>query len=161
MFEDIVGLLGQDIDQHRSTVIIKSRARHASTNLQTQAIRKAWLRSQRLEQTPTASNQTDGRIVQCSLGHWTLGMMLVDQQSPKTKNKAWNSKIRPETKNKAWKFRKKLGKKRKKQKNNKNKTWFSEIRPETKNKAWKFKKKTGKKMKKKLKKMKIRPEIWK
>ena len=41
-FGDTVGFLGQDIDQHRSTVITKSRVRHASTNTQTQqAIRKA------------------------------------------------------------------------------------------------------------------------
>ena len=36
-FEDTLGFLGQDIDQHRSTVITKSRVRHASTNTQTQA----------------------------------------------------------------------------------------------------------------------------
>ena len=40
-FEEAVGFPGQDIDQNRSTVITKSRVRHASTNTQTQAIRKA------------------------------------------------------------------------------------------------------------------------
>ena len=67
-FEDDAGFFGQDFDQHRGTAITKSRVRHASTNQQTQAIRKAWLRSQRLEQTTRASNRTQGRNVQFKLG---------------------------------------------------------------------------------------------